>query len=391
MFDIRRTLGILCSLAVLSVSFAATAPAQEVRDVPVLTGPAGIGQVTGSGEWLAWSQNTRRHPNSIDVFAKRQGGRRFKVYDGRGRTSLGGLDGSRLVYQQFRSGRRSAYSQIRIANLAKRTDRALRAVNSRQWEFWPSISGRWVLYGRTYLRRGITKILLTDLRSGDTRVLDKGRAVTYFQPGQVNGNFAVWMKWRRSVKPRMLLYDIAARDQIPVPTGDRYNWAPSVSSEGVVYFARSGRACGSGVRLVRWERGRDEITRVRFPDGIDMSDSYVSTTGGTVQVVHNRLRCDSATGGDLYRLIEGEAAVRRATLTVTKAGRREGTVTSSPTGIDCGEDCSEAFEAGEQVTLTGVEGGRGSRFQGWSHPDCPGTDPCTITLEQDTTVTATFD
>ena len=46
------------------------------------------------------------------------------------------------------------------------------------------------------------------------------------------------------------------------------------------------------------------------------------------------------------------AATPTQTLTVTKGGSGTGTVTSSPGGINCGADCSQAFDQGTSVTLT---------------------------------------
>ncbi|MES0336206.1 MAG: FG-GAP-like repeat-containing protein [Candidatus Magnetobacterium sp. LHC-1] len=75
-----------------------------------------------------------------------------------------------------------------------------------------------------------------------------------------------------------------------------------------------------------------------------------------------------------------------ATLTVTKSGNGSGTVTSDPSGIDCGETCSDKFNKGIQVVLTAT----GSTFAGWSGGGCSGTGDCKITMSADTTVTATF-
>jgi hypothetical protein len=59
-----------------------------------------------------------------------------------------------------------------------------------------------------------------------------------------------------------------------------------------------------------------------------------------------------------------------ATLTVTKSGTGSGTVTSNPSGINCGSDCSEIYSAGTPVTLTPSPAG-GSTFAGWSgDSDC---------------------
>jgi outer membrane protein OmpA-like peptidoglycan-associated protein len=77
------------------------------------------------------------------------------------------------------------------------------------------------------------------------------------------------------------------------------------------------------------------------------------------------------------------------TLTVQKSGSGSGTVTSSPSGINCGSDCTETYNAGTIVTLTAVAAS-GSIFQGWSGSGCSGTGTCTVTMETSKTVTATF-
>jgi len=77
------------------------------------------------------------------------------------------------------------------------------------------------------------------------------------------------------------------------------------------------------------------------------------------------------------------------TLTVSPVGDGSGGVTSSPAGIDCGVTCSHAYNAGTQVTLTATADS-GSTFTGWSGGACSGTGTCVVTLNSDTTVTATF-
>ena len=76
-------------------------------------------------------------------------------------------------------------------------------------------------------------------------------------------------------------------------------------------------------------------------------------------------------------------------LSVSREGAGSGTVTSSPGGIDCGSDCSEAYDSGTQVTLTAVAG-EDSDFVGWSGGGCSGTGTCVVTMSQARTVTAAF-
>jgi serine/threonine protein kinase len=74
------------------------------------------------------------------------------------------------------------------------------------------------------------------------------------------------------------------------------------------------------------------------------------------------------------------------TLTVDRAGGGSGRVTSSPAGIDCGEDCRHAFGEGTQVRLTAVAA-PGSVFAGWS----PELTDDRVALTADRALTATFD
>jgi subtilisin family serine protease len=76
-------------------------------------------------------------------------------------------------------------------------------------------------------------------------------------------------------------------------------------------------------------------------------------------------------------------------LTVTKSGTGTGTVTSSPAGINCGSTCSASFDSGTSVTLTATAAA-GSRFAGWSGGGCSGTGTCQVTMNEATSVTATF-
>jgi len=76
-------------------------------------------------------------------------------------------------------------------------------------------------------------------------------------------------------------------------------------------------------------------------------------------------------------------------LTVVRAGSGSGTVTSAPAGIDCGDDCTEPYDNGVQVTLT-ANPSQGSRFDGWTGCDNPSGTTCEMTMDADKQVTAGF-
>jgi len=65
-----------------------------------------------------------------------------------------------------------------------------------------------------------------------------------------------------------------------------------------------------------------------------------------------------------------------------------GTITSSPSGINCGQTCTASFSSGTQVTLTATPAAN-NYFGGWSGI-CSGTSTCTVTLTQSASVTASF-
>jgi hypothetical protein len=74
-----------------------------------------------------------------------------------------------------------------------------------------------------------------------------------------------------------------------------------------------------------------------------------------------------------------------AILTVEVSGN--GTVSSSPAGIECGVSCSAQFVPGV-VTLSAIPGA-GQRLESWGSP-CSGSGVCVLSLNSDQTVSATF-
>lgn len=73
-------------------------------------------------------------------------------------------------------------------------------------------------------------------------------------------------------------------------------------------------------------------------------------------------------------------------LTIARLGF--GTVTSAPSGINCGTTCNASFSSGTSVVLTATPSA-GYEFSGWSGA-CSSTGSCTVVMDSAKNVTATF-
>ena len=121
------------------------------------------------------------------------------------------------------------------------------------------------------------------------------------------------------------------------------------------------------------------VTLTATPDSGSMFTGWSGACAGTGNCTVNMTSDKAATA---------TFAQQQYTLMVTKAGTGSGTVTSNPAGINCGSDCSEAYNQGTSVTLTATPDS-GSTFTGWSGA-CSGTGLCIINMTSDKAVTATF-
>lgn len=357
-----------------------SAHAQAATEIPVLTTPRGEFQPARGDGVLGWEENTRKRPNDYHVLVRRDGASPVRVNPGRSRAAMGDFAGNRLVYQQYRNRR----SDLRFYDLDTGARSKVSEANSRHWEYWPSVSGDWLLYGRWNRTTGARRLFLHNLATGERRLLDRTkRGGAFIGPGQVAGNYAVWS----TCDPRcnVFRYDIASSITEMIPNPGAYQRAPSVSQDGTVYFSRGGKGCGGSVALVRAPLGGPAEVLVQLQNVLDIRDTYAYTeANGSVDVYYERNACGKPAGADIY-MIEDPALVG---LTVELDGPGSGTVSSSPVGITCGQDCSAAYERGTVVTLA-AGAMPGSAFVGWTG-DCTGSDPCEISMDAPKAVTATF-
>lgn len=91
---------------------------------------------------------------------------------------------------------------------------------------------------------------------------------------------------------------------------------------------------------------------------------------------------------DAVREVEAVFTATSLQIEVSVSRVGSGFVSSSPTGIDCGNLCAAFFPQGATVELFAAPAG-GWRFGGWSG-DCSGLAPCALALGADKVVTANF-
>ena len=125
--------------------------------------------------------------------------------------------------------------------------------------------------------------------------------------------------------------------------------------------------------------------------------NYHGAFGQASSVIFDRI-ARGATANDVTLMslegVAGTGVVPQSTQPTTYAlstitmGSGSGTVTSSPSGINCGSSCTSTFAPNSAVTLTATPAA-GSTFAGWSG-SCSGTGGCTVTMASAKSVTATF-
>ena len=125
--------------------------------------------------------------------------------------------------------------------------------------------------------------------------------------------------------------------------------------------------------------------RLRGEYGGSTSDSHPSAAGSSAAT--QAFASGAGNVIDAAWAAFSSATPVRLTLTVGRSGGGDGTVTSTPAGINCGTDCAETLDAGSTLRLT-PSPATGSVFAGWSgDADCRDGQ---VQLSQATTCVATF-
>lgn len=137
----------------------------------------------------------------------------------------------------------------------------------------------------------------------------------------------------------------------------------------------------------------EDITNQVTWSSSDVSVASIDATGlATAGVNGTTTIVASSTAGRHGATTTAQATLSvGATLlvTVTKLGAGTGTVTSTPAGITCGATCGALFANGTSVNLTATAD-NGSTFGNWSGCDLLAGNVCTVVMNDNRTVTVTF-
>ncbi len=153
--------------------------------------------------------------------------------------------------------------------------------------------------------------------------------------------------------------------------------SPLGSGEGTVTSSPGGIACGSSCEA-EYEEGTAVTLSPAPAEGSEFHGWGGACTGtGTCEVTMSQARSVSA------------EFVAKPKLTVSDTGSGEGTVTSSPAGINCGATCAAQYSTNTVVTLTATPAEH-SEFKSWTGA-CTGTGTCEVTMSQARSVSAEFE
>jgi hypothetical protein len=172
-----------------------------------------------------------------------------------------------------------------------------------------------------------------------------------------------------------------------------YSIAPASGPEtGGTQVTITGENLGCATGVFFGSTAAEEFSNTQAFLDCGLTDQLTVTappgTVGTVPVTVTTVESDIT--GDTPTTDASFTYTAAPTLTVARTGAGAGTVTSSPSGIDCGATCSHKYAPGTPVTLTAAAAA-GSVFSGWSGGGCSGTGGCIVTVNSSSSVTANFD
>ena len=288
----RRSLGI----ATIALVMLCTNSALAVTPTSVVNTRAIEWESTRAAGYLAYTQNSVRHPGHFDLWVKPDSGHRWRTTTDATSGAHPGIDignthlGDVLVWSKER---RDAWD-LAFTDLATGDPLTVPAgINTRRAEREPSVSGDYLLFARGP-RSGspyADTVVLYDLATDTSQVLDHtDRGLV--NAGWVSGDYVVWQKCPRSTCS-IWRYQISTDTTIEMPAEVPVVYSPAVTSDGTVFYSRSGYACGQHTKIVKvLPDGTTTSTVFSFPRGVDAVDLFAyPNLSATVDLYLSRVSC----------------------------------------------------------------------------------------------------
>jgi hypothetical protein len=304
---------VLTALATATTAFAGT-----VAETFVEGGSGNQFSGDGNSTYLTWAANSGANPDHYDsMFRPLVGGTPVVMNDLFTQGFAGDINGdtTEAVYQQVAGSSSDIY--LYDLDLETRTA-APAAVNTALWEWSPSVSDGFILFGRNKFNRpgSLWKIMLYDRNADTSMVLDSARNdCQCIFPGQVSDQYATWTHCSQKTC-QAWFYDIAGDTTKKVPNpNDKVQYFPAVSgSTGDLYFVQSAFACGAHLKIMRWDPAGGPASVVSTqPPGYDvyLGPNVFDDTGGHQDVYVDRQRCGGKYYADIYVINDADTAFTR--------------------------------------------------------------------------------
>ena len=149
------------------------------------------------------------------------------------------------------------------------------------------------------------------------------------------------------------------------------------AGSGTIASTPSGISCGSSCEHPYEEGTEVELHATPAPGSAFLKWSGDCSGTGACKVAMSAARS------------VGAKFVKEFKLTVSKSGAGQGSVSSTPAGIECGSSCEAQYEEGTMVTLA-HSAASGSEFKEWSGA-CTGTGTCKVKMSEAKAVNARFE
>ncbi|MGH2640735.1 MAG: hypothetical protein ACRDGO_03440 [Actinomycetota bacterium] len=299
---VRRPLFVVLSMFASLLMLADVAVA--VKPTEVLA--TGRNEFDGTAEdgYFAFTRSRAGQPRRFDAYLKPPGLARIRVNSGGSRGYHPALDmgnptlGDALVFVQLGDG--DADLKIWDVDSGGRSNPPL-GVNSPVAESKPSLDGEHLLFGRgPESRTYIARVILFNLVSHTSIVVDTAPPEGTVYPGTVSGDWATWTECSPS-DCRVWRYQISTATKSEVPSGARLIYTSAVGDDGTVWFVQSRKGCGANVKIRRQEIGAAPTTLVDFRPGIDANISDLDESVANRRLYFARVKC-SILDWNIYRV-----------------------------------------------------------------------------------------